>query len=268
MPRVVTLWWLMRKFEPDVLMNKMRDFTNSADIGLIMGKTVESRPAVLSLLFKKSSELVAVCEAAGLRTSAKAVARIQELIHFQQSGAVFDCSALQRASQIMATTIEDELSTHEFFMMDSSEAKAWGRKNLYGDVVSDAFPSTDCELEEETKCYAVGRFTAAVFHLMRVADIGLCAFARSIHADPANKSWETVLKRMQDKLDENSAAKPPDWKSTEQYYSDLMAHFRSIKNAWRNYTMHGSERYSKDKAEEVFVNVRALMRGLAERVKE
>ncbi|HEY1984543.1 MAG TPA: hypothetical protein VGG85_03995, partial [Terracidiphilus sp.] len=54
--------------------------------------------------------------------------------------------------------IEDELSLGTFLTLDPSEAEAWNRRHPLGDHVSDSFPSTDFELVESSKCFAVGRY--------------------------------------------------------------------------------------------------------------
>jgi len=128
--------------------------------------------------------------------------------------------------------IEDELSLRLYFSLEPFEARAWDANYLFGEDVSNRFPSTDFELQEETKCYATGRYTAAVFHLMRVLEVGLAALAANIGVDPENRTWEAILNGMQTKLNENTQTKPAGWKETEQFYSELMAHFRSTKNAW------------------------------------
>ena len=257
----------MRQIEADALMSKIRSLSNDT---MLLGvyRDQEMFRHGLERCEATVDELTQLCDDNDLPMSVKALTRIKQLITLQRTGAKLDADGLQRGSQICATTLEDELSARLCFLMEPSEAKAWDKKRAFGEKVSDSFPSTDFEIEEETKCYAIGRYTAAVFHLMRVVDIGLSAFAVSIGADPANKSWEKVLQQIQVKLDENSASKAPDWKETEKYYSELSAHFRTLKNAWRNYTMHGAERYDKDRCEDIFGTVRALMKALAERVEE
>ena len=160
-------------------------------------------------------------------------------------------------------TVEDELSLRMYFSVEPSEAKNWGARRPFGDEVSSNFPSADFELEEYCKCVATNRYTASVFHLMRVLEVGMAVLARSIGADPDNKSWETILNAIQGRLKENSVAKPEGWKDTEQFYSELSAHFRNLKNAWRNYTMHVHEKYDKERTEEISVNVRAMIKQLA-----
>jgi hypothetical protein len=103
---------------------------------------------------------------------------------------------------------------------------------------------------------------------MRVLEIGISSLSKSIGANPDNKSWEQILQGIKSKLDENSKAKPEGWKDVEQFYSEFSAHFRNLKNAWRNYTMHVHVSYDKERAEEIFIHVRSVMKGLSAQIGE
>jgi hypothetical protein len=62
--------------------------------------------------------------------------------------------------------------------------------------------------------------------------------------------------------------KPKNWKADEKFYSEAIAHFRFLKDAWRNYSMHVFERYDENQAESAFNHTKAFMRQLATKLKE
>ncbi|MGA3373558.1 MAG: hypothetical protein ABSC48_17555 [Terracidiphilus sp.] len=212
--------------------------------------------------------LADLCKEGQLVMTLKSVERMLKMASLQIQGARINFDGLERGANVTATTMEDELSTRAFFSLESAESAAWNNKRAGGEDVSDKFPSTDFEFEEYSKCFAIGRYTAAVFHLMRILEIGLACLAKSIGTDPADKSWEQILNGIQVALKANSQAKPPGWRDTEQFYSEVSAQFRNLKNAWRNYTMHVRITYDKERAEEIFVHVRSLMKTMSLRIQE
>ena len=54
------------------------------------------------------------------------------------------------------------------------------------------------ELDEAAKCLALGRSTAAVFHLMRAMEVGIRSVARCLGIPdplkPAERNWGSILK--------------------------------------------------------------------------
>jgi hypothetical protein len=249
----------MKEFDAHKLVNSVRCALGDAQLVQNLG-AYPTREGVIAETRKRVVSLLECCEAADLRMSMLAINSLLGLFNLSENAvAESGVDAVWKTIK----TVEDELPLHMYFSVEASEAKNWGAKCLFGDEVSINFPSTDFELEEYSKCVATNRYTASVFHLMRVLEIGITVLARSIGADPDNKSWETILNTIQGKLKENSVAKPEGWKETEQFYSELSAHFRNLKNAWRNYTMHVHEKYDEERTEEISVNVRAVMKQLA-----
>jgi hypothetical protein len=56
--------------------------------------------------------------------------------------------------------------------------------------VTTNFSSTSFDIEEAGKCFATGRNTATVMHLMRVMEIGLKAAAIGMNVpDPEKATW-------------------------------------------------------------------------------
>jgi len=252
-----TAWALMKKFEAA---NLMRLLTALDGLANIEKPKWENR---LKLSEMQLKTLADHCEDYGLAVSSIRVTGLRRMIEHDLLKPIdFPEEIMQ-----LIRTIQDELSTQFFLALEAKEAKAWNSKEYFGDVVSARFPETDFELEERSKCYSVGRYTAAVFHLMRVLEIGLTATAHEIGFNPGDKSWEQTLKGMQGRLEEIGKSKPENWKQIEQHYSELMAHFRNLKNAWRNYVMHVHEKYDKEREEEIFVHVRVVMKLLASGVK-
>ncbi len=117
---------------------------------------------------------------------------------------------------------------------------------------SAAFPSAAFEVEEAAKCLALARHTAAVFHAMRMLEIGIKALAKRLAIpDPAKsseKNWGKILSSIRGKIDEMwpVGARLPG--SEGSAFEDLYAHLDAIRNPWRNATMHVETIYAPHEA--------------------
>lgn len=134
------------------------------------------------------------------------------------------------------------------------------------------FPSANDDIEEAGKCLGMGRNTAAVFHLMRVMETGLRALGKSLNdpnLDPKkNPSWETILRKCDQELQKPHKDRASEWTADDAFFSTATANLRSVKDAWRNPTMHVERRYNDEEAQEVWNAARAFMRHLATKLSE
>jgi hypothetical protein len=105
---------------------------------------------------------------------------------------------------------------------------------------------------------------------MRILEIGLRALAATLKIPFDNKPWNYVIEVADKRVKHVREAKrkPKNWKQNEKFYSEAIVHFRFIKDAWRNYSMHVYERYDGEQAGSVFSHTRAFMRNLSTKLKE
>lgn len=129
------------------------------------------------------------------------------------------------------------------------------------------------ELDEAAKCMALGRPTAAVFHLMRILELGIAAFATCLGIPdpikPAERNWGIILKKIKEEGIEKKWPTPADrMKGDGLLFKSLHASLDAAKNPWRNETMHVSGKYTDDEARHIFVAVEGLMKKLSARMDE
>jgi hypothetical protein len=165
--------------------------------------------------------------------------------------------------------IFDQLDSRLFYFVSPSVSRYYNDSALFGQEVDTAFPSAAPEIAEAGKCRALGRHSATVFHLMRVLEIGIRCLGKVFNEDTAHTNWHNILDLIDKKVRAmNSVSHGAGWKEDQQFYSESVAHFYVLKNAWRNYTMHAHERYDEERTEEIYHSVGAFMRGLAKRLSE
>lgn len=123
------------------------------------------------------------------------------------------------------------------------------------------------EIQEAGRCYAAGRNTACVLHLMRVLEVGLNALAIKFGVPFEHTNWDNIITPIEKKIKEIEATpnhlKPPKWKDDRKFYSEVAAQFRFLKDAYRNYAMHVHETYDETDAREIYNHVSSVMRHLA-----
>jgi hypothetical protein len=153
---------------------------------------------------------------------------------------------------------------------------------LFGPAVKSRFPSAGRDIKAAGDCFAAECSAAAVFHLMRVAEIGLRSLVRDRRVSLADKQltdrdWSQVSKKLEIAIFQLRTAPVTRWPEAEQtkdrqivFYNDLLQELRSFDEAWKNHVSHPGAAvfYNRDQAGEVLKHVRSFMQKLAMRLSE
>jgi hypothetical protein len=159
-----------------------------------------------------------------------------------------------------ATTLKfqtQELRRHLFTESREIVCECLGKEKAkyhnatFGPVVEMAFPSASDEIKEASTCYALGRSTAAVFHLMRAAERGLRALAVAVNALPTSptakpielENWDPIIGRIGDAsatfIQECENKKLHIEKANAKaFFNATLADYYAFKDAIRNILMH------------------------------
>jgi hypothetical protein len=168
-----------------------------------------------------------------------------------------------------------ELHGKFFLYIPAERAKFWPsmkKPNIFGDDVASKFPSATFDAGNSGVCLATGTATAAVFHLMRVLEIGLTSLGGVFGVSLAHTNWAPAIEQIESKI--RGMQKDPVWKALpdckeqQEFYAQAASHFAILKDAWRNHTMHVRGKYTEEEAERIFETVKAFMQKLAERLHE
>jgi hypothetical protein len=169
--------------------------------------------------------------------------------------------------------LKAELTLIPMFVMSDQEVRYYDPKEpLFGTKFANNFRTQgEFELDEAAKCLALARPTAAVFHLMRIMEIGIRALARCLNIPdplkPAERNWGYILGEIKKGADlrwPTAAVRVGDGALFEQLHASLDA----VRNPWRNATMHVEKKYTDDEAEHIFVAVKGFMKKLSDRCDE
>lgn len=161
-------------------------------------------------------------------------------------------------------SFRDEMEARGLFVMNPSHVAFYApNAPLFGESVHRAFPSASSEIDEAGKCRATGRWTACVLHLMRGLEPALMAFQDSVGVSIQKINWQDIINQIEARLKANG-----NQHVDHQWNSEASLQFFKFKDAWRNYAVHGKERYDEERAIGIYDSVRTFMQHLATRLSE
>ncbi|MDA9420617.1 hypothetical protein [Bradyrhizobium sp. CCBAU 53380] len=170
---------------------------------------------------------------------------------------------ISRLVDDLKTRLRDELEAAEFYYVSPSRSRYYrDAATLMGQDVNSCFPNAVDDIEDASKCLALGQGTAAVLHAMRIMECGLKAVGAALGV-AHSPSWDACLRKISAELDKPHKTKSRKWKRDEAFYRDLSGDLLTVKQAWRNPTMHVERRYSADEAEQILSAATRFMQRLA-----
>jgi len=182
------------------------------------------------------------------------------------------CERMKEADlslQELQRRILDDLDLLIFMRVPTGKEEFLGQL-LFGPQVAEKFPSTANDIEEAAKCFAFGRSTACVFHLMRVLESGLRAIARKVNfpvdSGAGRPDWQPMLNKLEAELRKDY--KEREFKGDHDFLAGVVAHFGNIKIAWRNRVMHVESKYDEEQALAIYNATKGFMQHLASQIGE
>ncbi len=168
----------------------------------------------------------------------------------------------------LQSRIDDELSLTFFRHVTKEQAELFSQTKPFGEKVADKFPKAIEDIDEATKCMALERYTAAVFHLMRVMEIGVQHLGKKLKVpNPAEREWHKILTAVNGAIKQLSNPPTPitaKQKSQRDKLAQAAVYLENVKNAWRNSVMHPKATYTEVEARRVYDTVKTYMEYLAE----
>ncbi|MGD1108461.1 MAG: hypothetical protein ABR865_15580 [Terracidiphilus sp.] len=193
------------------------------------------------------------CESIDLKVSAMCIGEF-----FQKLRGTVSAKQLLQVLSETENSIRREMSVVNFYHMPSKESDFYQKPELFGTRVNAKFPSIQYDLVEAGNCFAMGRSTACVFHLMRIMEVGTQKFGRRLGVTfTADKNCQNIL----DETNKAIKVLPKGPKTVA--LGQVAAHLYAVKLAWRNQVMHPHGKYTLDEAKDLIGHVKSFMEGLA-----
>jgi hypothetical protein len=255
-PYQLISWWDMNQFSAErafitgVLLERLASIAaQHKDVN------VEGAKKVLSSIDEEMAKI-------GLKISLKASEYVIVRLNSNDPERIEFRSAVTQLSNV----IRWEMAQHLFMWVPSSRAERYDKEESFGKSVFDCYPSARFDIKEAGSSFAAGRFTACVFHLMRVLELGLAAFAKVFNVPSDHTNWHNIIEGIESKIRDmgKDSKKYDGWKEKQEHFAQAANSFMFFKDAWRNYTAHARGKYTEDEADSVYRNVRSFMQRLAQ----
>jgi hypothetical protein len=165
----------------------------------------------------------------------------------------------------------DEMASKCFWALTTREYEYYEQPRKGWDEIIARFPDSLTDVEEASKCFALSRYAAAVFHSVQVVEVGLIDLGEFIGVNDPLSGW-TAVSRALDKIiakkhQDRTAFERDNFKFLEQVQGTVAG----LKNAWRNRISHVQGKlvlmtkdFSPEVAEEILYATRAFMRRLTD----
>lgn len=156
--------------------------------------------------------------------------------------------------------LQDETDTRLFLALEPAQAEFYRSSAPLGTIIPAKFPQTTADLDEACKCFALERWTACVFHVMRVMEIGVQEFGivLNVPINVRDKTWGDIQRETKKAIDAI-----PDRRRKERLAS-VNVNLDSVRMAWRNSVMHPKATYTEEEAERILLATRGFMEDLAD----
>ena len=201
----------------------------------------------------------------GFYTSARTLEYIIDILKREgHSGTLHDNIVILRQS------IMTELETTVFIRVSSSETRYFREPKRDWEEVIKRFNDTVSDIEEASKCYALSRYTASVFHCMQIFEQGLLSLGRFMKIKDPKSGFTAVYIELQ-RIKNTKYKDLTDFEKQHfSFFEQIYASIQAVKDAWRNKITHPQGRFvlmtadfSPAIAQEIFVATRGFMRRLA-----
>jgi hypothetical protein len=242
-------WWDMEKFSAKTFFDVGTLLQNLIIVKVVADTAIHADSPVTKFL----SDLCGHVQGIGLRQSWKHVNRMRE----QVSEGTLKSSEFQLMLTELQHRIRDEMEDQLFMYLPVERAKFYNQPELFGQDVNTKFVTIQFDIVEAGNCYAAGRGTAAVFHLMRIMESAVQEFGKKLGVSFVDeKNWHNIL----EEIDKAIKALPKSPQRSEM--SQVCANLYAVKLAWRNEVMHPKDTYTLEEADNIIRQVKIFMQQL------
>lgn len=272
--RLWSLWDVMNRFSVHELSESL---WHLSQITQVASTSLSDKEVPQHIKFYTSVYIMKICELAEMSQMQETRDMAIRLVDGLNGQLPTTCSELLWKLDSLQSQIQNESQKRIFMAIDQADSGFFEKDRLFGDDVYTNFPTARDDIKESGNCLASGCATACIFHLMRVAEIGLrvlawdrrVRFLKRPHILIENRQWEEILIEL-----EKSEAEIQKYKNTSAreaqlaFYHGAMVELRAFKGLYRNRTAHAKEIYDIHQARSAMTHVSAFMRILATKISE
>jgi hypothetical protein len=138
----------------------------------------------------------------------------------------------------LAGRLVDEADSKVFWALNVRESDLYRNHRKGREQVIERFPGVLTDIEEASKCFALCRYAAAVFHSLQVIEAGVIELGRLLVVKDPLPGWSATINRLEAIL----ARKYPERTQFQQRHSATLEQIDAtagmLMSAWRNKISH------------------------------
>jgi hypothetical protein len=257
----------MLQFYGDFFVEKMGQFNAfEAKLGLEPRENKVIQSGALSL-YAQLGVFAGLCQMHGLTSPAQQCQRI--MLDLEAKHMVITCGEMRDNLRELRRRCEDDFKTAFFLHLDPQQAKVYENPLQDWESVSSRFQKIRPNLEECSKCLALERYQAAVFHVLQVAEYGVIQVAVLMGVQGDKPGWGN-LKKLAGILDNPYPQRSPLEQKHSKFLESVVPLAIIVRDNWRHKLDHVGNQivwvesdFSAKVAEEIISATRAFMRKLA-----
>jgi hypothetical protein len=180
----------------------------------------------------------------------------------------------QRELKMVVVGIKADLDGKVCLCVPEHLAKYYENDALMDEQTANAFPAARKELRLAANSVACGLSTAAIFHAMRAAEIGVRILGKELGVTFPNKpialaECQQILDQADSKIKAIGQQPKSEQRDEDQrFFSSAAAQFRYFKDAWRARAAHARASFDETEALRVLDHALDFFRTLSERLAE
>jgi hypothetical protein len=203
----------------------------------------------------------------GLKTAAMKAGRIHS--ELETNRMVISYSNMASMLRELRERIEDDLHSTVFVNLSVQESELYDNPEKEWRDVIVKFSKMRHDIEECSKCFALARYGAAVFHVMLIAEFGVIQVANLFSVAGDKPGW-AALDRLQRINDKGWKDKTELEQKHSKFLENLLPLAFSMKESWRHKMDHVANKiewmdtdFSPEVANDIISATRGFMRRLA-----
>ncbi|HST20371.1 MAG TPA: hypothetical protein VLR90_04605 [Blastocatellia bacterium] len=171
--------------------------------------------------------------------------------------------------------VHRQLSLTMLLSLSKRESEYYNEPRKKWEEVIARFPDTVSDIEEMSRCFALSRYAASVFHSVQIVEVGLIEIGKHLNVNDPLSGWTAVSNALNNLIKKSYKERTDFEKRHSQFFEQVQGTVEGLKNAWRNKISHAQGKlrlltadFHPDIAEEIILATRAFMRRLATEMPE
>lgn len=161
----------------------------------------------------------------------------------------------------------DELSTKLFLQVPPDKKPYFDTPLVGWELIVQRFPDCTRDVEEMSRCFALSRYSAAMFHALHVAEWGAIALGNLIGVVDPKRGWGATKKELEKIIKAGHGHLPAGFPVAFEFLEQMNREVGSMELAWRNKVDHAANvlavlpnvDFTPDIAEHIIQSVKVFM---------